>query len=117
MNTFKDLIESARQNTYGEVHTPLYIVSKSTGKITTVNISRPLNTVPVYFAGGKDFHMDKNTDVTVLERVIYTGFYKNKKIVTDYLYINKEDAKTKALEILNKKRQKIFDEILNITLM
>lgn len=117
MNTFKDLINSAKQNTYGEVHTPLYIVSKSTGKITTVNISHPLNTLPVYFAGGKDFHIDKDTNVTVLERIVYAGHYNTQKMVTHYLFINKEDAKAKALEILNEKKKNIENEIREIEQM
>jgi hypothetical protein len=118
MNTFKNLIDDAKKTPYKDINVPLYMVTKNTGKITVITKSHIIqftNDVIIYCARRKDFRIEKNTDTTVLERIVYTGFYGNQKMVTDYLYINKEDAKQKAMEILNEKRRKIFDLILKVT--
>ncbi len=117
MKTFKQLIDNAKNTPYKDINIPLYMVTKNTGKITVITKSHIIqftNDVTIYCAGGKEFRVEKNTNTTVIERIVYTG-YNLHKMVTDYLYINKEDAKQKAMEILNEKRRRIFDLILKVT--
>ena len=120
MNTFKDIIENAKENPYRTINVPLYIVTKNTGKLTTVTSATCIiefTPIVICCTGGYSFDAENYNNAEVLERVVYAGFYHSQKVITHYLFANKEKAKEMSLKILNKRKKKIDEEITKVMQM
>lgn len=122
--TFKDVLTKHITLCVHEITIPLYMVSKTCGKITVCKHPRckdvrPFKEFPCdykIYINGYVFNVDKkNINGSKLERFVeYGTWYQCKKRLTHYLFVDKEEAKEYARSIVNKNINELNLQLIEI---